>query len=604
MKTIDHAKIRRTTPYYNLVRKLAFPSIERVLMILIAINVVGSVIAFTSINGTLNSLVVGTQFGLLVLTVPTIIADVILGAKFLKGDPLFQFRRCMILSLFSSFCWVVLLIIGVPLHHFLRDFAFPKDSFYMAFFAVMPVRTISIFSMSSTTNGKRLISSILQPLLVLMSAVFLFSVPVLQGIIVLTASLGLSLAYCFLLLFYVERRGLKQIGRSPLAVFKAFLTDWLEKKNELFEDFLEELGVYQETDISIVGFKGKNTKKVKGILVVTNIHPGPFLNVGSSVLPYLIQRVVESRTGAVVAVPHGVSGHELNLVSQKQNDKVLLEVIKLIRNPSYSDVATPFIRGEFGSVRASCQSLGDNALITITKSPRDMEDIPLEMGRETRDMARKYFRDAAVIDSHNSIREVTMWADEELAELRSAVEKSLQGARHSDRLPFKIGIAKIQLNEFSLSQGIGPCGLVTLVIEVDGKQYSYVIIDGNNMQAALRERILEELKRVGIDDGEIMTTDTHMVNGLVSARLGYHPIGEAVDEGRLVQYILQSVEDARKDLEDGMAFFNSSAVEVKTLGMTALGNLTEFMFGVARLVAASLFPIIILSPLISLLALA
>jgi len=603
MKTIDHAKIRRTTPYYNLIRKLAFPSIERVLIFFIIMNLIGSVAAFTWTNTDVDSVVAGARFGLLVLTIPTIIADIILASKFLRGDPLFYFRRCLILSLFSTFCWIALLLVGVPLHRLVRDFVFPNDSFYMAFFAVMPVRTVSIFAMSSATAGSRLISSILQPFLVLVSAILLFSIPPVQGLIVLIASCAVSLAYCSLLLLYVERSGVKQIGKSPLAVFRAFLTDWLEKRNESFEDFLEQLGVRQQTDISVLGFKGRHSHKTKGILVVTNIHPGPFLNVGSSVLPYLIQRVLEQKSGAIVTVPHGVSGHELNLVSQRENDRVLFEVLNLIQGSPESDLATPFVRRGSGPVHTSCQAFGENAIITITKSPLDMEDIPLEIGREARDIARKYFHDAAIVDAHNSIKQIAMWTKEELQHLRSSVGQSIESASGSQQLPFKVGVAKIELSDFSLSQGIGPCGLVTTVIETDGRQCAYVVIDGNNMRASLRERILEELMRAGIHDGEVMTTDTHMVNGLVSARLGYHPVGEALDEERLVQYILQSVEDARKDLEDGAAFFNSTAIEVKALGTTALGNLTEFMYGVARLVAASLFPIIILSPIASLLAL-
>jgi len=438
----------------------------------------------------------------------------------------------------------------------------------------------------------------------LTAAALLLHVPIMEGAIFLGLSIAVSLVYTALLLSYLETKGVSMIGISPLAVFKSFLVDWLEKRNESFEKFLEKFGVEQQTDVSVMGFKAKDNQRLKGILVVMGVHPGPFLNVGSSVLPYLVQEVVEAKSGAIVAVPHGVSGHELNLVSQRENDKVILEIVRLTKGISSSDMATGFMRRQRGAVSASCQGFGDYALVTITKSPQDMEDIPLEVGSEMRAEARRYFRDAAIVDSHNSIKRVETWSDMELEDLRYAVKDCVSLAGCSARHPFKVGVSKAPLNEFSLNEGIGPGGLVTFLIEVNGKQYAYVVIDGNNMRATLRERIMGELKRAGVDDGEVMTTDTHMVNGLVSARLGYHPVGDAIDEDLLIERILQSVVEAREDLEEASASLNSSRVKVKALGTNALANLTEFVYSVARLVAASLIPVIIVSTLSALVFLA
>ncbi len=64
-----------------------------------------------------------------------------------------------------------------------------------------------------------------------------------------------------------------------------------------------------------------------------------------------------------------------------------------------------------------------------------------------------------------------------------------------------------------------------------GQRFAYITIDGNNMIRGLREHILETAKRSGFEDAEVMTTDTHMVNGIVSAPLGYHTVGEVVPGG-------------------------------------------------------------------------
>jgi predicted neutral ceramidase superfamily lipid hydrolase len=127
-------------------------------------------------------------------------------------------------------------------------------------------------------------------------------------------------------------------------MFRSFLIDWLEGKNDELESYLNELGIQTEIDVAAYVFRRKATKQVKSIMLISNFHPGPFLNVGSSVLPFLFQTAIRKRLGAIGMVPHGVSGHELNLVSQEQNAKVIEWVIEKISTASYSDNATPVVR--------------------------------------------------------------------------------------------------------------------------------------------------------------------------------------------------------------------------------------------------------------------
>ncbi len=78
-----------------------------------------------------------------------------------------------------------------------------------------------------------------------------------------------------------------------------------------------------EIDAAAFAFRKKGSQNVKGMILVSTLHPGPFLNVGSSVLPFLFGSIMQRTFNAVAMVPHGVSGHELNLVSQEQNERVL-----------------------------------------------------------------------------------------------------------------------------------------------------------------------------------------------------------------------------------------------------------------------------------------
>jgi len=54
---------------------------------------------------------------------------------------------------------------------------------------------------------------------------------------------------------------------------------------------------------------------------------------------------------------------------------------------------------------------------------------------------------------------------------------------------------------------------------------------------------------MGIADGEVLTTDTHVVNGIVLTKRGYHPVGEVMDQEKLIDYIKQAAITALDDLE-------------------------------------------------------
>jgi len=397
---------------------------------------------------------------------------------------------------------------------------------------------------------------------------------------------------------------LMKIGSSPLRIFRAFLLDWLDGRNEMFEDYLKELGVRESVSIALLQFRGRNDHGGKAIITISNFHPGPFLNVGSSVLPLLIQRVLESKTGSVVSVPHGVSGHELNLISQEENETVLREALRLLDSPDFSSEASRFIRWKSELAQASCQVFGDCALITLTLSPRDMEDIPLEVESSISREANKYFNNIAVVDAHNSINEVRPITEDEINGLIETARRSIENASRTSRSSFKIGTSKVDLSPYRLSQGIGLGGAAILLVEAQGGLSAYVTIDGNNMKTGLREKILRELQKIGVDEGEVMTTDTHMVNGIVPARLGYYPVGEEVDEHEILTRIISGVNEAKRNLEEAEVAYAKSEIKVKVLGLGAFSKLTEFTYGVAKLVAASMVLIMAISTLVGLAVLA
>ncbi len=119
-------------------------------------------------------------------------------------------------------------------------------------------------------------------------------------------------------------------------------------------------------------------------------------------------------------------------------------------------------------------------------------------------------------------------------------------------------------------------------------------IDGNNMVSGLREEILARLKAMGLDDGEILTTDTHVVNGVVKVDRGYHPVGEAIDREKLIKYIETAAFEALENLEAVKSSWRMEEVRgVKIIGEKHLQEiclLTERTIDRTKKTAMLLFP--------------
>jgi predicted neutral ceramidase superfamily lipid hydrolase len=82
------------------------------------------------------------------------------------------------------------------------------------------------------------------------------------------------------------------------------------------------------------------------------------------------------------------------------------------------------------------------------------------------------------------------------------------------------------------------------------------------------------LTSIGIDEGEVFTTDTHSVSALVLGGHGYHPVGEVIDKERLASYIKETALTAISNLEPAKVACTSIRVkDVVVLGAEQLETL-------------------------------
>ncbi|MEM2939262.1 MAG: DUF2070 family protein [Candidatus Bathyarchaeia archaeon] len=511
----------------------------------------------------------------------TILSDYLVIRLPLKKDIILNFRRILFLSFSSNILFIVFMTASNALTFQFQHLdveIYPKV-LSLGFFAALSLRLIVIYSISFSKVITRIFSSILQPLII-SSLVLVFHVTDfhLYYVTYFLSALAASILSVQLFTNLLNRDGVKRFGIPSLKIFRAFLADWTESFERPFEEILSNLGEKRDVSISTLIFRGKNNGKLKAIIVVPNLHPGPFKNIGSSPLPGLIANVLERELQCVVSVPHGVSGHELDLASQVDNRIVLRELLNALREPhNFSSKVTKFILVENYGAKVGCQVFNGCAFLTLTMAPETMEDLPLELNDTIIRIAEEIgFSWVIVVDSHNSINgpfdmERTTEFLEDTA--ISALERAKNLKYTLDTM--KVGAGKIIPDDLSLKDGIGPAGITAIVIEVNDQRTAYVTIDGNNMISGLREKILSDLKDLGIDFGEIFTTDTHEVNAVVLTDRGYHPIGEAIDHDKLIGYIKQAVSEAIEKMEPAeVAWLKTDIHGVKVIGEKQINELS------------------------------
>ena len=144
------------------------------------------------------------------------------------------------------------------------------------------------------------------------------------------------------------------------------------------------------------------------------------------------------------------------------------------------------------------------------------------------------------------------------------------------------------------NEGVGESGIKTMVIEVANQKTAYILFDSNNMEIGFRAEIIDTVKELGIDEVEVMTTDTHSVNTISR---GYNPIG-LTKRAEITEYIKESVIKAIDDLEEVEVGTGTEKIEnLKTFGPT---NSTELISTISSIVAVSkiIAPVLFISAII------
>ncbi|MCX8202118.1 MAG: DUF2070 family protein, partial [Candidatus Caldarchaeum sp.] len=309
---------------------------------------------------------------------------------------------------------------------------------------------------------------------------------------------------------------------KPFKLLQAFLTSLLSGHSRDLERMMTVLGRSEEVGCDL--FLVKRERKPSGALEVSEIHPGPFRAVGSSMFPAIVQQKLGDK-GIHSMVLKGLSSHEKNLASMDLSEniaeKIAEEAQRLEASQHYSGSFKPPVRSRFNGVSSLSFEMAGRQIVILTLHPQPMEDLPPEIlpdGKNDR---------MVVVDAHNSFDDNLKHLDPQtIAKIRSYLE-SLESFEQTP-CGVRVGFARVVPADVGLAEGMGAGGVSCMVIDCEGVRTSLVVADANNALPWVRSAAAEAAKKHGCVDTEFCTTDTHMVNAVSLGGRGYHPFGEAI----------------------------------------------------------------------------
>ena len=520
------------------------PSYRKALLGVAVICIAGVSLSSFAFFPSISSLALGIS-----LFIVTFFADSVTSKIILKDDPIFSMRRTLALSLAGWLFWLFFIAVGVGLGFAFGWLLWVKLSL-LGFAAVVTLRCIVFMATSNAVKWRQVLSTLLQPALCIIAFLVFWAgisgTITLQVLPFIVISPIIGFIAVSLLLSSIDRLGKSTYSLPALPLFRAFILNWVTDQNEPLEKHLEAMGEDADIEVTLLKF---DASKPKAAIIVPLVHPGPFKNIGSSLLPSLLKHGYEKEFGCDACVPLGILGHELDLASQAQNHKIVSQVIASAGFEASDGLASPFVRATDGFASACCQIFGDTAFLSFSLAPKTTEDLPQELGRIVSEETKKYgLKTAVVVNTHNSITDIVD-TEEHLDALQRAASKCLQKTVAQPTRPFMVGAATVFPKEFSLKAGMGTGGITAIVVQVEKQKTAYIVIDGNNMVSGLREKLLAALVALGFDESEVFTTDTHAVSALVTGRRGYHPVGEVMDHELLIRYIGEVAKKAESNLE-------------------------------------------------------
>ncbi|MEM4559824.1 MAG: DUF2070 family protein [Candidatus Caldarchaeum sp.] len=316
-------------------------------------------------------------------------------------------------------------------------------------------------------------------------------------------------------------------GMKPFSLLQAFLASLLSGESRILESMISRLGRLEDVRCEL--FTVKRDGHPPLAIVVSEVHPGPFRVVGSSMFPSLIQQKLAAK-GFDAVVFKGLSSHEKNIASYEASERVAESIAEeaetLLKSSTIPHPVSFPVRQTLNGVSSLSWVMAGRRVAILTLHPHPMEDLPPEV------VPAGCSSDMVVVDAHNCFNDGFEALNNDMIEKTREVLSMVSGTRPVVGEAM-VGFARLVPSQIGLAEGMGAGGLSCIVFHDGARRMSVVVADSNNAEPWVREAVQETGRNYGCEDAELCTTDTHMVNAVMLGGRGYRPLGEAVDRSTL-----------------------------------------------------------------------
>ena len=517
-------------------------------------------------------------------------SSIVIERIILWNHPFATFRRLFAVSILPNTVWAVLSAFGLYRFTVLGS----EDVFYvmalMGMFSAVSIRILILGSVFFNRIVYGVLVSIIQPLILFASIPYIqigIFFPKEQLVQLLNKepfafSIGIMIPLATMTyLILLNKTGGDILKNSPVRLLQAFLQAWVSERPKLFEELFDKISLEKDVSTKILEFK---TKTNRSVLIVPEVHPGPFHPIGSSNLPFDLWKWFSNKKYQPL-VFHGISGHEHNLPSKNALENYLSSM-ENFQDVSEGNLCTEAVSVNVGKATVTGFGIGDHALIMITLSPHGMEDFPIFVREKINKLALGVgFNGLILIDSHNSQGSNPMMED--CGNVIEASNRLLRKIRFLPQFPFEVGYAHSSQLDLAMSEDIGPAGIGMILLKINGKTYEILGVDANNMVLGLREKLMVKSSLI-----EICTSDTHYNASKVMNKLGYSPLGSISSEEDISSVINKLERRAKQSLEKGIFSIKYNTARVRVLGSSLLDDYSigmDKVFNIAKTGGVFLF---------------
>jgi putative membrane protein len=453
----------------------------------------------------------------------------LLGSHFLdyialRGTPVRKFSKIAHVSAFANVFWSLTILLGIA-----ADFVFSKsppsiDYVIAGMLLAVGFRIGLFISVFGASTARGILVSFIQPLIFF----FAFMPPSSYHSIATQSYAGFAFGALLLAIVIVWTVIADRAGRpgvkSTFGLFRAFLIAWSENRVDTLEELIEARAHENVITTKVIRFSFAGDQAV---IILPEVHPGPFSMVGGSNLPFLLYERFSKRA----LVMHSVSDHSLNIPSKKEVEKYIKDLGQMTTTEKGDSCSAP-VQVKINNSTSTGIAFGNTAMVMLSLAPTGMEDIPRSVSSELESFGAAIgFPDVLVVDCHNAMGRHL--SDSDRKDLIASAKQCLDQLKKQPQKHFRVGFASLDDidDRIDRTEELGQGGLAVLVINVDNKNYAIGWADSNNMQNTVRNYIVSKMN----GDAtmlEICSSDTHSTSGK-RTRVGYFALGTTTSPDKI-----------------------------------------------------------------------